>query len=70
MGIERVHHGSVRILSINVPFFGTPCTQASPNTTELVSMEGGGTKELLPLEPPRLDHCSIQVEKRLYLEDE
>jgi len=35
--------------------------QASPNTTELVSMEGGGTKELLPLEPPRLDHCSIQV---------
>ena len=68
--IEHVRHGSVRILLIKVPFFWTPCTQASPNTTELVSMEGGGTKEIFPLEPPRLDHCSIQVEKRLYLEDE
>ena len=34
--------------------------QVSPNTTELVSMEGGAG-ELLPLDPPRLDHCSIQV---------
>ena len=68
--IEHVHHGSGRILLVKVPFLGPPCAQASPNTTELVSMEGGGTKELLPLEPPRLDHCSIQVEKRLYLEDE
>merc|ERR1711971_781690 len=33
----------------------------SPNTTELVSLEEGGTGELIPLEPPRLDHCSIKV---------
>jgi len=35
--------------------------QVSPNTTELVSLEEGGAGELLPLEPPRLDHCSIQI---------
>jgi len=35
--------------------------QVSPNTTELVSLEEGGTGELIPLDPPRLDHCSIQV---------
>ena len=37
-------------------------SQVSPNTTELVSFDGKAGGELIPLEPPRLDHCSIQVD--------
>jgi len=35
--------------------------QVSPNTTELVSFDGDETEELKVLDPPRLDHCSVQV---------